>query len=136
MAGGNLIYESSGMTASLLGASFEAFLIDDEMHSAIYRTLRGVEVSDETIGLEAISEAVLGEGHFLGHGQTMSAMERDYVYPALADRDPPISWSEGGRETIWQRANQQVRTILSSEDPGYLDTKHDKAIRDKFNILL
>lgn len=136
LAGGNLIYESSGMTASLLGASFEAFLIDDEMHSAIYRTLRGVEVSDETIGLEAISEAVLGEGHFLGHGQTMSAMERDYVYPALADRDPPISWSEGGRETIWQRANQQVRTILSSEDPGYLDTKHDKAIRDKFNILL
>ena len=33
VAGGNLIYESSGMTASLLGASFEVFVLDDEMHS-------------------------------------------------------------------------------------------------------
>ena len=50
LAGGNLVYESSGMTASLLGASFEAFILDDEMHSAIYRMLRGVEVSDDTLG--------------------------------------------------------------------------------------
>jgi trimethylamine--corrinoid protein Co-methyltransferase len=33
LAGCNMIYESSGMTASLLGASFEAMLIDDEMLS-------------------------------------------------------------------------------------------------------
>ena len=31
LSGANLIYESSGMTASLLGASFEAFLLDDEI---------------------------------------------------------------------------------------------------------
>ena len=48
LAGGNLIYESSGMTASLLGASFEAFVLDDEMHSNTYRILRGIEVSEET----------------------------------------------------------------------------------------
>ena len=136
LAGGNLIYESSGMTAALLGASFESFLIDDEMHSAIYRTLRGVEVSDETIGLQAIEEAVLGDGHFLGHSQTMAAMERDYVYPDLADRNPPISWSEGGRQDIWARANQRAKTMLLEPDPGYLSKAADEAIREKFNILL
>ncbi len=77
LAGGNLVYESSGMTAALLGASFEAFVLDDEMHSAIYRTLRGVEVSEETLGYDAIVEAVLGDGHFLGGGHTLAAMERD-----------------------------------------------------------
>lgn len=136
LAGGNLIYESSGMTAALLGASFESFLIDDEMHSAIYRTLRGVEVSDETIGLQAIEEAVLGDGHFLGHNQTMAAMERDYVYPDLADRDPPISWSEGGKQDIWQRANQRARDMLLAPDPGYLSKAADDAIKEKFKILL
>lgn len=136
LAGGNLIYESSGMTASLLGASFEGFLIDNEMHSAIYRSLRGIEVSDETIGLAAIEEAITGEGHFLGHSQTMAAMERDYVYPALADRDPPISWSEKGRPTMWERANQQARAILAQDDPAYLDPAVDKKIKDSFNILL
>ena len=49
LAGGNLIYESSGMTASLLGASFEAFVLDDEMHSNTYRALRGVEVTEELV---------------------------------------------------------------------------------------
>ncbi|WP_223426743.1 trimethylamine methyltransferase family protein [Tateyamaria pelophila] len=50
LAGGNLIYESSGMTAALLGASFEAFVLDDEMHAATYRILRGVEVNEDNFG--------------------------------------------------------------------------------------
>ena len=40
LAGGNLIYESSGMTAALLGVSFEAFVLDNDMHAATYRVLR------------------------------------------------------------------------------------------------
>jgi trimethylamine--corrinoid protein Co-methyltransferase len=42
LAGGNLIYERSGMTASLLGASFEAFVLDDEMTGHIHRGLRRI----------------------------------------------------------------------------------------------
>ena len=136
LAGGNLIYESSGMTAALLGASFEAFLIDDEMHSAIYRTLRGIEVNDETIGLEVIKQSIYGDGHFLGHEHTMAAMERDYFYPLLADRSPPITWSEDGRSSMWQRANKQAKAILKNYKPAYLEDKADKAIRKKLNILL
>ena len=136
LAGGNLIYESSGMTAALLGASFEAFLIDDEMHSAIYRTLRGIEVNDETIGLEVIKQSIHGDGHFLGHEHTMAAMERDYFYPLLADRNPPVTWSEDGRSSMWQRANKQAKEILESYKPAYLEDKVDKAIRKKLNILL
>ena len=30
LAGGNLVYEAAGMFASLLGASFEGFVIDNE----------------------------------------------------------------------------------------------------------
>ena len=94
LAGGNLIYESSGMTASLLGASFETFVLDDEMHSNTYRTLRGIEVSEENLGFDAISTAVLGDGHFLGGAHTLAAMERDYFYPSLANRDDPKTWEE------------------------------------------
>ena len=135
LAGGNLIYESSGMTASLLGPSFEAFVLDDEMHSHTYRALRGVEVSDETLGFDAICEAVLGEGHFLGGAQTHAAMERDYFYPSLADRDAPRSWAEGGALDAWQRANARAKSILRDHSPRYIDTDQDAAIRARFNIL-
>ena len=84
LAGGNLIYESSGMTAALLGVSFEAFILDDEMHAMTYRTMRGVEVSEENLGFDAICAAILGDGHFLGADHTYKAMERDYHYPKLA----------------------------------------------------
>ncbi|MDO6483199.1 trimethylamine methyltransferase family protein [Shimia thalassica] len=136
LAGGNLIYESAGMSASLLGASFEAFLLDNDMLAHIYRALRGVEVSQDTLGYDAIVDAVLGEGHFLGGMQTMGAMERDYFYPAMADRDAPITWSEKGRQDAWSRANVQVRDLLAKPDPGYLDAAADKRIRDKFDIRL
>ncbi|XDZ66527.1 trimethylamine methyltransferase family protein [Alphaproteobacteria bacterium LSUCC0684] len=136
LAGGNLIYESSGMTAALLGASFEAFLLDNDMHSAIYRTLRGIEVNDDTIALEHIEHAILGDGHFLGQDQTIAAMERDYVYPVLANRDPPVTWDETGRMTIWQNANQRAREILAQYHPEYLDTKCATKIKEKFKIYL
>ncbi|MEQ9695074.1 trimethylamine methyltransferase family protein [Shimia sp. SDUM112013] len=136
LAGGNLIYESAGMSASLLGASFEAFLLDNDMLGHIYRTLRGVEVNEDTLGYDAIVEAVLGEGHFLGGMQTMGAMERDYFYPAFADRDAPVTWSEKGRPDAWMRASARAREILAQPDPGHLDTASDKAIRERFSIRL
>ncbi|PTX54199.1 trimethylamine--corrinoid protein Co-methyltransferase [Litoreibacter ponti] len=135
LAGGNLIYESSGMTASLLGASFEAFILDDEMHSAIYRTLRGVEVSEETLGFDNICEAVLGEGHFLGTAQTYAAMERDYHYPTLADREQPRTWAENGAKDIWEIARDKARAVLDSHHPDYLTPEQDAEIRAAFPIL-
>lgn len=135
LAGGNLIYESSGMTAALLGASFEGFLIDNEMHGAIYRMLRGVEVSDEALSFEAIKEAVMGEGHFLGSSQTHAAMERDYYYPPLADRDAPITWEEKGAQDIATRARERVRVILREHRPDYLSAEEDAAIRSALPIL-
>ncbi|MEM9475778.1 MAG: trimethylamine methyltransferase family protein [Pseudomonadota bacterium] len=135
LAGGNLIYESSGMTASLLGASFEGFVLDDEMHSHTYRVLRGIEVSDDTLGVSSIRDAVLGEGHFLGGQQTIEAMERDYFYPSLADRDDPRSWSDKGAPDAWRYARNRVREILENHHPAYLSTAQDDAIRRRFNIL-
>lgn len=136
LAGGNLIYESSGMTASLLGASFEAFILDDEMHAHTYRTLRGVEVSEANLGFDDICQAVLGEGHFLGGDQTLAAMERDYYYPPLADRDDPGVWGASGAPTAWDRAKLKARSVLESHRPQYLTPEQDAEIRNRFNIIL
>jgi len=135
LAGGNLIYESSGMTASLLGASFEAFILDDEMHSHTYRALRGIEVTDENLGYEAIIEAVMGDGHFLGGAHTLAAMERDYFYPRLADRAQPITWADQGSKDAWDVAGERARDILATHHPTYLTPAQDAEIKAQFNIL-
>jgi len=136
LAGGNLIYESSGMTASLLGASFEAFVLDDEMHAATYRALRGIEVTADTLAFDTICDSVLGEGHFLGAPATYAAMERDYVYPKIADRESPATWSDGGGLTAWDRARDRAKAILADHRPRYLTDAQDAAIRAAFPILM
>jgi len=136
LAGANLIYESSGMTASLLGVSFEAFVLDDEMHSHTYRALRGIEVTEDNLGFDAICDAVNGEGHFLGGPHTLAAMERDYFYPLLADRAEPRTWARAGAKDAWAIARTRVHEILDSHHPSYLTLEQDQAIRAKFNILV
>jgi trimethylamine--corrinoid protein Co-methyltransferase len=135
LAGGNLIYESSGMTASLLGASFEAFVLDDEMLSMIYRALRGIEVTEDNLGYEAICAAVLGDGHFLGGDHTLSAMERDYFYPSIADRDSPKVWEDKGAPDAWSMARIKARDILKSHHPDYLTAAQDSEIRSRLRIV-
>jgi len=135
MAGGNLIYESSGMTASLLGVSFEAFVLDDEMHSHTYRALRGIEVTDDNLGYKAIFEAVLGDGHFLGGQHTFAAMERDYFYPPLASREAPSAWTDNGSRDASTVAREKAQEILDTHHPVYLTAEQDQEIRARFNIL-
>ncbi|MEM8990793.1 MAG: trimethylamine methyltransferase family protein [Pseudomonadota bacterium] len=136
LAGANMVYESAGMMGSLLGASFEAFVLDDEMLGHVQRMIRGVEVNEETLGFDAILAAATGEGHFLGADHTIAAMQRDYFYPKLADRDPPAVWNERGGPDIRAAARERARAILLDHRPNHLSAAADRAIRDRFAIKL
>ena len=89
-------------------ASFEAFILYDEMHAMTYCTMRGIEVSEGNLGFDAICAAILGDGHFLGADHTYKAMERDYHYPKLADREQPRTWAENGALDAWDRAKAKA----------------------------
>ena len=132
LAGANLVYESAGMTASLMGASYEGMVLDDEILANCARVLRGVEVTAEALDTDAIARAVLGEGHFLGAPETLAAMRRDYLYPALADRASPTLWALGGAGDARSRARARARAILDSHHPDLLGREQEAAIRAAF----
>ena len=136
LAGGTMVHESAGMHASLLGVSFESFVIDNVMLGAVLRTVRGIEVTDELLSIDVIAEVTAGPGHYLGHPQTLALMERDYVYPEVGDRNNPDDWKQMGATDIRARARDRVREILSSHFPDHIDAALDARIRERFNILL
>ena len=75
-SGLNLVYESVGMHASLLGFCLESMVIDNDMLGQCLRCVRGVEVNDKTLSFEAIKDVCIsGPGHYLGNDQTLSVME-------------------------------------------------------------
>jgi trimethylamine--corrinoid protein Co-methyltransferase len=136
LAGANRILESAGMLGSLMGCSFEALMIDNDMLGMAQRVIAGIEVNDETLSLDVIREAALGPGHFLGQPQTLELMETDYLYPELADRSATGVWEEEGSLDIMARARQRVKEVLSTQYPAYIDAQTDAAIRAKFPIRL
>jgi trimethylamine--corrinoid protein Co-methyltransferase len=66
----------------------------------------------------------------------MAAMERDYVYPKLADRASPTVWAEMGARAASDVAREKARELLAGPDPMYLDAATDGAIRAKYEIFL
>lgn len=136
LAGANVISESGGMLASLLCHSFESLIIDDDMLGAVQRALRGIEVTEETLSVEVIAEVAGGQGHYFSHPQTLTMMETEYVYPAIADRESPEKWQEQGGHDIRVRARERVRALLASHYPAYIDAAADEAIRVRLPIRL
>ncbi len=136
LAGANRILEAAGMMASLMGISYEALVIDNDMLGMAQRVVRGIEVTDETLSVEAIKAVVRGAGHFLGACDTLNSMETEYIYPALADRSSVAVWTAEGRATMEQRARARAAELLATHYVDAIPVATDRAIRDRFPIRL
>lgn len=135
-AGANVVTQACGMQASLLGASFEAYVIDNDMLGAIMRSIRGIEANAENLSADVIREVCLGEGHYLGHCDTIARMKADYTYPVIADRRSPREWEDAGAEDMRAAARDRAKAILSNHYPSVLPDEVDRAIREQFEILI
>ena len=135
-AGADMINLSVGMLGSIMVASPEALVIDNDMCGAILRGVRGIEVDDSLLDLDAIERVVSGDGHYLGEAQTLELMKSEYVYPELGDRRSVADWRDAGSPSIWQRARQRVREIDGTEPGGHLSAAAERRIRAAFDIHL
>ena len=138
MAGLNMIYESAGMHASLLGFCHESLILGDDMIGGALRCVRGIEVNEDTIGLDTMRAVCLGgPGHYLGQDQTLSLMQTEYIYPALGDRTSPKEWEEIGRPDLLLNATAKKEEILATRfQPPGLNRNWTPKSAAKFNIHL
>ena len=101
------------------------------------RCVRGIEVNDETLSLDSMRDVCIdGPGHYLGHEQTISLMQSEYVYPALGDRSSPKEWDERGKPDIVEEAVKRKQEILSTHFPGHISPEMDARIRADMEIVL
>ena len=135
-AGADMINLSVGMLGSIMVASPEAMVIDNDMCGAILRSIRGIEVSDATLDLASVERVVTGDGHYLGETETLKRMKSDYYYPQLADRQSVSDWLDDGARSIWESARARVAEILAAPMPSHLDPGAERDIRARFSIHL
>jgi trimethylamine--corrinoid protein Co-methyltransferase len=137
LSGLNMVYEAAGMHASLLGFCLESLIIDNDMLGQCLRCVRGIEVSEESIGINVMRDVCIdGPGHYLGHSQTIGLMQTEYVYPAIGNRSSPKEWEELGKPNLVAAAVKAKHDILQNFHPAHISPELDSVLRATYDIRL
>ena len=136
-AGANLVYESAGMHASLLGCCLESFVVDNDILGAILRTVRGVDVTADSLSVDSIRRVCIdGPSHFLGDEQTLSLMQSEYLYPQVGDRTSPKEWLEQDKPDALSKAKVILQTVMREHFPSHFSEELDARLRADYPVLL
>jgi trimethylamine--corrinoid protein Co-methyltransferase len=119
-AGANLLYQGAGWLEGGLTASFEKLVLDAEVLQQVAEVLEPVEVSPDSLGLDAIAEVGPG-GHFFGSPHTLARYETAFHRPMVAEGRSFEAWAEDGARTATERANAVWKRLLATYEPPPLD---------------
>ena len=130
LGGANVVY-GAGCLDQGLTFDFAKLAMDAEMIRGIHRTLGGIPVNDETLGLDVIHQVGPG-GEFLSHKHTFAHMKA-LSQSRLFDRRNRDAWlkSSGGKN-LTERAYDAAEKILSEHVPALLPDE----VLDEMNRLL
>lgn len=135
MGGCNYIHHAFGMVTNMSVASLEQAVIDDEIVGMAMRVLRGIEVTEDSMAVEAIHRVEPG-GHYLMDAHTVQFMRSELFYPPLADRQNRAMWGAAGKQDTRARAIARVEKLLQEHQAPGLPSEVDAAVRAGFSILL
>ena len=124
----NLLHHGAGWLEGGLTASFEKAIIDAEMLQMMAAFLDPIDVSEQTLALEAIG-AVEPGGHFFGSEHTLARYETAFYKPLISDWRNFETWEEAGSLTATQRASTMWKTLLEEYEQPPLDPSIDEALK-------
>ncbi len=128
-SGGNYQLHSAGYLDGLLSMSYEKFMLDTDMLGAAHAYYRGIEVNEDTLGLEALAEGGPG-AHMFGTAHTMRHYQSAFWDSALDDNQPWETWDETGGADMATRANRGWKKALADYQAPALDEGIDQGLQD------
>jgi trimethylamine--corrinoid protein Co-methyltransferase len=127
--GGNFILHSAGFLDGLLSMSYEKFVLDLDLCGALHTYLKGVQVDDNQLALDAFREVGPGS-HFFGCAHTMANYETAFWDSDMADNEPFEKWEAAGSVDAATRANRRWKKMLAEYAQPDLDEGIDAALQD------
>jgi len=106
----------SGIAGTDEGASLEKLVIEDAAISYVNWVRSGIEVNEESLAVDLIKQVGIG-GSFLAEEHTVRYIHKEYWQSPLFLRKSWTDWEAGGKESIMDRAHEEVETLLSEHYP-------------------
>jgi trimethylamine--corrinoid protein Co-methyltransferase len=136
LAGSNFIHHAAGMLEDMSTIAYEQFVIDNDVLGMAMRAVRGIEVTDETLALDAIDRVGPGN-HYLADPHTYEHMRTEHFFPSrVINRQGRDEWEADGSKDARERAKEIARDLLTNYRPTSLDPQVDARIREEFKASL
>jgi len=120
LGGTHLLMHGAGWLEGGLTASFEKFVLDVEMLQMMAAFFEEIEVTPETLALDALHEVGPG-GHFFGAAHTMARYETAFYAPLVSDWRNFEAWQEAGGLDATRRAHRIYKQTLAAFEPPPMD---------------
>jgi len=92
--------------------------IDDEIYGMTARILRGIEVNDDTLGLDAVRRVGAGvERSYLTDPHTLKYFRTEYFKPKVLTHFLRTTWESKGGKDLNERVKERVMGILKEHKP-------------------
>jgi trimethylamine--corrinoid protein Co-methyltransferase len=124
LSGANLVHDV-GYIESGLTCSYEMMVVCDEVVSFVRRLLRGIEITPETLALDAIHQVGPG-GSYISSPHTLAHF-RQVWYPRVLDRRSHSAWTQASQPEAIKTAREIAREAIAKHTPASLpDTTREK----------
>jgi len=127
--GANYILHSAGFLDGLLSMSYEKFIMDTDVCGAMHAYLKGMDITEDTLGFEALAEGGPG-AHMFGAAHTLAHYETAYWDSGMNDDQTWESWAELGKEDAMVRANRKWKKTLTEFEAPPMDEATEEALKD------
>lgn len=118
-----IVMHAAGWLESGLSASPEKLIIDAEILQGLNTAMSGVEVSDDTLALDAIRE-VGPCGHFFGAAHTMTRYTNEFYQPLLSDCSNFGAWTAAGSREALAGAHDLMKLVEASHQAPEIGRAH------------
>ena len=108
------ILSGMGQLGGGVYGSYESLIVDHEIVGFLWRLLDGLNVDEDTLGVEVVKDA-MGGADFVTHPSTLVHLRGgQYWSPALSDNLGLDEWTALGKPGALSRARETAKEILSS----------------------
>jgi trimethylamine--corrinoid protein Co-methyltransferase len=97
-------------------------VLDNDMIGMVRRFMRGIEVTDETLGMDAIMRVGPG-GNYLIDPHTLKYFKSEYYTPKTVNRFVRNVWNTKGNKDANQLAKERAMKILAEHTVEPMDPK-------------
>jgi trimethylamine--corrinoid protein Co-methyltransferase len=125
----NFVLHAAGWLENGLVSGYEKFVLDCEILGMLHTWAKGLDLSDDSLALDAIAEVPPG-GHHLGTEHTMRHFRTAFYRAELFDYNSAEKWQENGAEDAYVRAHKKTKAWLASYQPPPLDPAIDESLQD------